>query len=248
MKSVQNSTEIKTLVNQKQNEIPKDNFSSSSNRYLRKFNVPDFSTTTTTTTITTSSSPSHFPTTSSLSSFGSISSNSSMEKEYSNNDTNKKTARAASINLSPKTRRQNPQYVVASPMHSLPIPSSATISSNSIAPSTSPTPSSSTPSTSSTPSISSTIPTVSNNVMKLRKRIFFKSQRKGEISEQENKCFECQEIIGIGMFSQIRYCEYYAKYFCKNCHTKKKFIIPSKILENWDTKLYPNYFIILIYL
>jgi len=72
----------------------------------------------------------------------------------------------------------------------------------------------------------------------LRKRLYFSVHVKPQLSDQDYRCAGCDVTLASGVFSQVRYCEYTGKFFCKNCHEKKKFLIPARILQNWDTKYY----------
>lgn len=37
----------------------------------------------------------------------------------------------------------------------------------------------------------------------------------------------------------VRYCEYSGKYFCTACHKNDKYVIPARIIFDWDFKPYP---------
>eukprot|EP01118_Nematostelium_gracile_P009547 TRINITY_DN3237_c0_g1_i10.p1 TRINITY_DN3237_c0_g1~~TRINITY_DN3237_c0_g1_i10.p1 ORF type:complete len:1180 (-),score=270.94 TRINITY_DN3237_c0_g1_i10:16-3555(-) len=73
-----------------------------------------------------------------------------------------------------------------------------------------------------------------------RKQVYFNVQTRGTIRDQDSVCFDCGTPLMSGVFaSNANYCEYTGKYFCKECISKDKFIIPARILNNWDFKPYP---------
>lgn len=51
-------------------------------------------------------------------------------------------------------------------------------------------------------------------------------------------CSDCGSTLPTGFLANIRYCEAVGRYFCVNCQTGKKAIIPGRVLENWDFTRY----------
>jgi hypothetical protein len=61
------------------------------------------------------------------------------------------------------------------------------------------------------------------------------------LAQQYYLCFGCGKslLVGNGIIKNVRYCDYSGKYFCSQCHKMDKFIIPARIVFNWDFDLYP---------
>jgi len=76
-------------------------------------------------------------------------------------------------------------------------------------------------------------------VTKQRKQLYFLIHTKKNPSDQQYRCAGCStEFSLIGMFGSIRYCEYSGKYYCSDCHKNDKVVIPARIVQNWDHRLY----------
>eukprot|EP01117_Protostelium_nocturnum_P008534 TRINITY_DN3061_c0_g2_i2.p1 TRINITY_DN3061_c0_g2~~TRINITY_DN3061_c0_g2_i2.p1 ORF type:complete len:942 (-),score=264.78 TRINITY_DN3061_c0_g2_i2:55-2880(-) len=74
----------------------------------------------------------------------------------------------------------------------------------------------------------------------LQNVVYYDVHEKKSPSDQNNICHNCYAKLETGLFSpKPRYCEYTGKYFCRNCHTNQKSIIPARILQYWDFKPYP---------
>ncbi|KAF2072446.1 hypothetical protein CYY_006239 [Polysphondylium violaceum] len=58
------------------------------------------------------------------------------------------------------------------------------------------------------------------------------------LKDQDYKCKGCQKDLS-SMFSTSRYCYFTGKYFCRGCHHKQDYYIPSKIINDLDFKRYP---------
>lgn len=57
---------------------------------------------------------------------------------------------------------------------------------------------------------------------------------------QEYRCPDCDALLTYGVLkSNFRCCEYTQLYFCEKCHSNQKFVIPAKILNNWEFKQEP---------
>ncbi|XP_031834550.1 pleckstrin homology and RUN domain containing M1 [Nomia melanderi] len=51
-------------------------------------------------------------------------------------------------------------------------------------------------------------------------------------------CFECGHAIGM-TFSKAHVCSYSGYYYCSKCMSQNEYIIPSRVIYNWDLKHYP---------
>ena len=50
----------------------------------------------------------------------------------------------------------------------------------------------------------------------------------------DSYCGDCGCTLPTGFLTSVNFCEATGRYFCVNCHTGKKAIIPGRVLENWD--------------
>ncbi|XP_070150060.1 pleckstrin homology domain-containing family M member 2 [Polyergus mexicanus] len=63
------------------------------------------------------------------------------------------------------------------------------------------------------------------------------SREKG-LDVQNYNCFDCGEPIGM-TFSKAHVCWYSGNYYCSKCMAEGQYIIPSRMIYNWDLKQYP---------
>ncbi|KAL6430488.1 hypothetical protein ACFW04_007828 [Cataglyphis niger] len=63
------------------------------------------------------------------------------------------------------------------------------------------------------------------------------SREKG-LDVQNYNCFDCGEAIGM-TFSKAHVCWYSGNYYCSKCMAEGQYIIPSRVIHNWDLKQYP---------
>ncbi|XP_050458181.1 protein associated with UVRAG as autophagy enhancer [Cataglyphis hispanica] len=63
------------------------------------------------------------------------------------------------------------------------------------------------------------------------------SREKG-LDVQNYNCFDCGEAIGM-TFSKAHVCWYSGNYYCSKCMAEGQYIIPSRMIHNWDLKQYP---------
>lgn len=55
---------------------------------------------------------------------------------------------------------------------------------------------------------------------------------------QNYSCLECGHAIGM-TFSKAHVCSYSGSYYCSKCMSQNEYIIPSRVIHNWDLKHYP---------
>ena len=55
---------------------------------------------------------------------------------------------------------------------------------------------------------------------------------------QDYSCFECGHAIGM-TFSKAYVCSFSGNYYCLNCMSQNEYLIPSRVIHNWDLKCYP---------
>ncbi|CAF1028864.1 unnamed protein product [Rotaria sordida] len=58
--------------------------------------------------------------------------------------------------------------------------------------------------------------------------------RDSQLKKQGYLCAGCGRDVEKGYAHRFRYCEYTGKYFCRSCHSDKKFYLPSYIITKWD--------------
>ena len=46
-------------------------------------------------------------------------------------------------------------------------------------------------------------------------------------------CVVIFSSLGV-VFSSIRYCNFYGKYFCTNCHNNDSVVVPAFVVQKWD--------------
>ncbi|XP_040840500.1 pleckstrin homology domain-containing family M member 3 isoform X3 [Ochotona curzoniae] len=57
------------------------------------------------------------------------------------------------------------------------------------------------------------------------------------LTVQSFKCAGCQRSIGLSN-GKAKVCNYSGWYYCSNCHVDDSFLIPARIVHNWDTSKY----------
>ncbi|XP_028924769.1 pleckstrin homology domain-containing family M member 3 [Ornithorhynchus anatinus] len=57
------------------------------------------------------------------------------------------------------------------------------------------------------------------------------------LTAQSFKCAGCQRPIGLSC-GRAKVCSYSGWYYCNNCHADDSFLIPARIVHNWDTSKY----------
>ncbi|XP_003707229.2 pleckstrin homology and RUN domain containing M1 [Megachile rotundata] len=65
-----------------------------------------------------------------------------------------------------------------------------------------------------------------------------KLPREKGLDVQNYSCFECGQAVGM-TFSKAHVCSYSGSYYCSKCMSQNEFIIPSRVIHNWDLKSYP---------
>ncbi|XP_046482575.1 uncharacterized protein Plekhm1 [Neodiprion pinetum] len=63
------------------------------------------------------------------------------------------------------------------------------------------------------------------------------SREKG-LDTQNYSCMSCDHPIGMS-FSKAWVCGFTGEYYCTNCMAEEEFLIPSRVIHNWDLKRYP---------
>ncbi|XP_041974570.1 sorting nexin-29 [Aricia agestis] len=63
------------------------------------------------------------------------------------------------------------------------------------------------------------------------------SREKG-LDYQNYQCKGCQDLLG-STVSKAKVCVFTGEYFCSNCMDENVFIIPARVIHNWDFKRYP---------
>lgn len=62
--------------------------------------------------------------------------------------------------------------------------------------------------------------------------------REQGLDHQNYQCKGCRELLG-STISKARVCAYTGEYYCSNCMDPNVFIIPARVIHNWDFKRYP---------
>ncbi|XP_031417145.1 pleckstrin homology domain-containing family M member 3 isoform X3 [Clupea harengus] len=57
------------------------------------------------------------------------------------------------------------------------------------------------------------------------------------LTAQNFRCAGCQRPVGLSE-EKAKVCCYSGRYYCQNCHQDNLFIIPARLLHNWDTNRY----------
>lgn len=58
------------------------------------------------------------------------------------------------------------------------------------------------------------------------------------LDSQEYQCIHCHDMLGTTI-SKARLCAYSGLYYCQNCMDPDVFMIPAKVIHNWDFHRYP---------
>lgn len=74
-------------------------------------------------------------------------------------------------------------------------------------------------------------------LQKMIKHLGTLSREKG-LDYQNYQCKSCQDLLG-STVSKAKVCGYTGEYYCSNCMDPNVFIIPSRVIHNWDFKRYP---------
>uniref|UniRef100_A0A158PPN6 Transcription elongation factor SPT4 n=1 Tax=Anisakis simplex TaxID=6269 RepID=A0A158PPN6_ANISI len=89
------------------------------------------------------------------------------------------------------------------------------------------------------PSIIRQCPSVKANNPKFRIRTEICEER--GLDEQNYKCAECGHAIHFGASAteeEPRLCDYNGRYYCRKCHWNDEWVIPARIVHNWDCEKY----------
>ncbi|KAH9634195.1 hypothetical protein HF086_001397 [Spodoptera exigua] len=62
--------------------------------------------------------------------------------------------------------------------------------------------------------------------------------REQGLDHQNYQCKGCQDLLG-STISKAKVCAYTGEYYCCNCMDPNVFIIPARVIHNWDFKRYP---------
>lgn len=54
--------------------------------------------------------------------------------------------------------------------------------------------------------------------------------------EQGYRCAGCRMEVEQSLAKYYRYCYYHGKYFCQNCHSNKKAVLPALVIQEWNFK------------
>ncbi|EFN68421.1 Pleckstrin-like proteiny domain-containing family M member 3 [Camponotus floridanus] len=63
------------------------------------------------------------------------------------------------------------------------------------------------------------------------------SREKG-LDVQNYNCFDCGDAVGM-TFSKAHVCSFSGNYYCSKCMAEGQYLIPSRMIHNWDLKQYP---------
>ncbi|EFN80559.1 pleckstrin homology domain-containing family M member 1 [Harpegnathos saltator] len=62
--------------------------------------------------------------------------------------------------------------------------------------------------------------------------------REKGLDVQNYSCLDCGEAIGM-TFSKAHICSYSGDYYCSKCMADGQYLVPSRMIHNWDLKYYP---------
>ncbi|CAG9107500.1 unnamed protein product [Plutella xylostella] len=62
--------------------------------------------------------------------------------------------------------------------------------------------------------------------------------REHGLDSQNYQCKGCQDLLG-STISKAKVCAFTGEYYCANCMDANVFIIPARVIHNWDFKRYP---------
>ncbi|XP_023955044.2 uncharacterized protein LOC112058433 [Bicyclus anynana] len=74
-------------------------------------------------------------------------------------------------------------------------------------------------------------------LQRMIKQLGMLSRERG-LDFQNYQCKGCQDLLG-STVSKAKVCGYTGEYFCSNCMDPNVFIIPARVIHNWDFKRYP---------
>ncbi|XP_068628605.1 uncharacterized protein [Battus philenor] len=74
-------------------------------------------------------------------------------------------------------------------------------------------------------------------LQKLVQQLGVLSREKG-LDHQNYQCKSCQDPLG-STVSKAKVCAFTGEYYCSNCMDPNVFIIPARVIHNWDFKRYP---------
>lgn len=71
----------------------------------------------------------------------------------------------------------------------------------------------------------------------LDEQLFRLAREKG-LDSQNYNCLDCGQPIGL-TFAKANVCSFSGEYFCCNCMAIDEYLIPARVIHNWDLKKYP---------
>lgn len=74
-------------------------------------------------------------------------------------------------------------------------------------------------------------------LQKMKQQLGALSREQG-LDHQNYQCKGCQDLLG-STISKAKVCAYTGEYYCANCMDPNVFIIPARVIHNWDFKRYP---------
>lgn len=74
-------------------------------------------------------------------------------------------------------------------------------------------------------------------IQKLKQQLGILSHEFG-LDSQNYQCKGCQDQLG-STISKAKVCSFTGEYYCTNCMDSNVFIIPARVIHNWDFKRYP---------
>lgn len=74
-------------------------------------------------------------------------------------------------------------------------------------------------------------------LQKMMSQLGILSREQG-LDHQNYQCKGCRELLG-STISKAKVCAYTGEYYCSNCMDPNVFIIPARVIHNWDFKRYP---------
>ncbi|CAG9782852.1 unnamed protein product [Diatraea saccharalis] len=74
-------------------------------------------------------------------------------------------------------------------------------------------------------------------LQKMRQQLGALSREQG-LDHQNYQCKGCQDLLG-STISRAKVCAFTGEYYCSNCMDPNVFIIPARVIHNWDFKRYP---------
>lgn len=74
-------------------------------------------------------------------------------------------------------------------------------------------------------------------LQKMIKQLGLLSREKG-LDYQNYQCKGCQDLLG-STVSKAKVCAFTGEYYCSNCMDPNVFIVPARVIHNWDFKRYP---------